>query len=80
MVHFGDNQLIDRYARSTGLSLVQLNMEIARVDSAMARKEALEMKLLLGFLSLVIVFIQVLITEYTKQALHRHDHLGNSTR
>lgn len=69
MLVMGENQLIDRYARATGLSLVRLNIEIERLDQLLQNRRALQLKAMMLVLSAIFVAVQVAIQHYTEEVL-----------
>ena len=55
-------------ARATGLSLVRLNVELERLDTLLANKNALQLKILMLCLSAVFVVVQVVIQHFAELA------------
>ena len=70
MVSFGENQLIDRYARSTGISAVQLNVEIERIDELLTKRNTFDMRIGLAFLTLLFGLSQFFLQDFMSSALH----------
>jgi hypothetical protein len=67
-------------ARSTGLTLVRLNVEIERLDTILVNKHALQLKILMLVLSAVFVVVQVAIQHYEEEWFSDSDNKNHTDK